>query len=102
MIMFPGQAVHCVTPYLGTQPRITLSWNLNKEAKQEFLSGCTVLSVPANYGEAFGLYVLEAMASGLPVVAYDVQGPKDIIQHRTNGLLVDTIDAKSRISICPL
>jgi len=33
MIMFPGQAVHCVTPYLGTQPRITLSWNLNRESK---------------------------------------------------------------------
>ncbi len=31
MIMFPGQAVHCVTPYLGTRPRITLSWNLNRE-----------------------------------------------------------------------
>jgi len=33
MIMFPGQAVHCVTPYLGTKPRITLSWNLNREAR---------------------------------------------------------------------
>jgi len=32
MILFPGQAVHCVTPYLGTKPRITLSWNLNKQA----------------------------------------------------------------------
>ncbi len=29
MIMFPGEAVHCVTPYRGTKPRITLSWNLN-------------------------------------------------------------------------
>lgn len=29
MIMFPGAAVHCVTPYHGTRPRITLSWNFN-------------------------------------------------------------------------
>ncbi len=32
MIMFPGQAVHCVTPYTGDQPRITMSWNLNRTA----------------------------------------------------------------------
>jgi len=32
MIMFPGQAVHCVTPYLGNKPRITMSWNINREA----------------------------------------------------------------------
>jgi hypothetical protein len=31
MIMFPGQAVHCVSTYLGHKPRITLSWNLNLE-----------------------------------------------------------------------
>ena len=30
MIMFPGQVVHCVSPYMGERPRITLSWNINK------------------------------------------------------------------------
>ncbi len=32
MIMFPGQAVHCVSPYTGEQPRISLSWNVNNTA----------------------------------------------------------------------
>ncbi|MDJ0942049.1 MAG: putative 2OG-Fe(II) oxygenase [Kiloniellales bacterium] len=32
MIMFPGQVVHCVSPYTGERPRITLSWNVNKSA----------------------------------------------------------------------
>ncbi len=45
--------------------------------------------------ETFGNVVLEAMASGLPVVAYDVQGPKDIIRHRQTGLLVNSVDAES-------
>jgi hypothetical protein len=32
MIIFPGQLVHCVNPYGGATPRITLSWNINREA----------------------------------------------------------------------
>jgi len=30
MIIFPSQLVHTVNPYLGKRPRITLSWNINK------------------------------------------------------------------------
>jgi hypothetical protein len=33
MVLFPGQAVHFVTPYRGKRPRITMSWNLNHVAK---------------------------------------------------------------------
>jgi glycosyltransferase involved in cell wall biosynthesis len=42
--------------------------NLNRGAKLEFFRSLSVLSVPALYGEAFGLYLLEAWASGVPVV----------------------------------
>ena len=42
--------------------------NLDRKRKLEFLREATVFSVPAMYGEAFGLYLLEAWASGVPVV----------------------------------
>ena len=42
--------------------------NLDHAAKVEFLQSLTVMSTPALYGEAFGLYVIEAMAAGVPVV----------------------------------
>lgn len=29
MLIFPSQIVHCVNPYNGTRPRISLAWNLN-------------------------------------------------------------------------
>lgn len=32
MLIFPSQLVHVVNPYLGKRPRITLSWNINKDA----------------------------------------------------------------------
>jgi glycosyltransferase involved in cell wall biosynthesis len=42
--------------------------NLDKGAKQAFMNSLSVFSVPALYGEAFGLYVIEAWAAGVPVV----------------------------------
>lgn len=32
MLIFPSQLVHCVNPYNGTTPRITMSWNINHHA----------------------------------------------------------------------
>ena len=32
MMIFPSQLVHCVNPYWGERPRITLSWNINADA----------------------------------------------------------------------
>ena len=45
--------------------------------------------------EPFGLTILEAAASGLPVVATRDGGPADILGNCKNGLLVDPLDMKS-------
>jgi len=38
--------------------------------------------------EGFGLVLIEAMAAGVPVVATDVPGIRDVVRHRDTGLLV--------------
>lgn len=61
--------------------------NLDRDAKLAFYRGLTVLSVPALYGESFGLYVVEAMASGVPVVAPDDASFPELIEQNQAGKL---------------
>ena len=48
--------------------------------------------VNATPGENFGLTIVEASACGLPVIASPTGGPKEILEHCDNGLLVDVED----------
>lgn len=45
--------------------------------------------------EPFGLTLIEAAASGLPIVATADGGPRDIIGHCQNGFLIDPLDAEA-------
>ena len=45
--------------------------------------------------EPFGLTLLEAAASGLPLVATDDGGPRDILAACENGLLIDALDSRA-------
>lgn len=51
--------------------------------------------VNAALTEPFGLTLIEAAACGVPVVATDDGGPRDIIKNCQNGLLVDITDTKN-------
>lgn len=52
----------------GLAARVEWRPNLSREEKVAFLRGLVLFSVPATYAEAFGLYLIEAMACGVPVV----------------------------------
>jgi glycosyltransferase involved in cell wall biosynthesis len=59
----------------------------NKEIPN-YLSACNIFVLPS-LSEGFPTVVLEAMASGLPIVATNVGGLPDIIQENKNGFLVE-------------
>src|SRR5215831_6702665 len=51
------------------------------------LARCTVGGFPS-YAEGFGLAVLEQLAAGIPTVAYDTAGPRDLLAGSLSTLLV--------------
>ncbi len=78
-------------------PAGTLEWRgfLPTERLQAELGRCRVLLNTPKWNEAFGNVVVEAMACGVPVVAYRRGGPGELIDPGVNGLLVpaDDVDA---------
>jgi glycosyltransferase involved in cell wall biosynthesis len=68
---------------------------LDRQAKTEFLSGLDVLSVPATYNEPKGMFLLEAMAAGVPVVQPRRGAFTEIIEKTSGGLLVEPDDCDS-------
>jgi glycosyltransferase involved in cell wall biosynthesis len=63
--------------------------NVTREEKVEFLRGLTLMSVPATYGEAFGLYLIEAMAAGVPVVQPRTAAFTEIVESSGAGTLYE-------------
>ena len=62
---------------------------VSEELKRQALSAADVaLSLVDNTQETFGLAVAEAMAAGLPVIASNWNGYRDLIRHGVDGYLV--------------
>jgi len=59
------------------------------EGRREFFRKVSVISVPVLLGEAFGLYLLEAMASGIPVVQPNLGAFSEIISISQGGVVYD-------------
>ncbi len=63
--------------------------NVDRAGKQAFFRSLSVFSVPALYGEAFGLYVIEALASGVPVVQPRHAAFPELVEISGGGVLCE-------------
>ena len=80
-----------IEPLLGDD--VEFIGEVDEAGKAEFLSGAAALLFPIDWPEPFGLVVIEAMAFGVPVVAWREGAMPEIIDDGETGFVVDTIAA---------
>ena len=82
-------SVRFITPWWCLEP-------VSEEVKRQALAAADVaISLVDNAQETFGLAVAEAMAAGLPLVASDWSGYRDLVRDGIDGFLIPTAWADS-------
>ncbi len=63
--------------------------NLSYEERLAFLQSLSIMSVPAEHREAFGVYIIEALASGVPVVQPNQGAFPELLDLTGGGVLYE-------------
>jgi len=77
---------------LGMEKSVIFTGHLTGRQLVSVYRSADVFVLPSEL-EAFGIVVIEAMASGVPVIVSNCGGMKDIVRDGTNGFLFDVGDA---------
>jgi glycosyltransferase involved in cell wall biosynthesis len=73
-------------------PLVEFVGEIGGKAKEEFLGKAFALLFPIDWPEPFGLVMIEAMACGTPVIAWDRGAVPEIIEDGVTGFIVNSID----------
>ncbi len=68
---------------------------VNDEEKVRYFASTDIYCAPNTGQESFGIVLLEAMAAGVPIVASDIHGFKNVMQRNVQGLLVEPKNARA-------
>jgi len=79
-----------IEPHLNED--ITHIGSVGPKERDTLLGGAQALLHPIYFEEPFGLSVVEAMACGTPVIAYNKGSMPELIENEINGFLVDDVD----------
>lgn len=72
-----------------TGPDVTLLRNPDRDACLDLLLSARCLIMPIRWEEPFGMVMLEAMATGTPVVALNRGAVPELVNHGETGLICD-------------
>ena len=78
---------------LMDNPLVEYIGEIDEGGKREFLGRAAALLFPIDWPEPFGLVMIEAMACGTPVVAFEGGSVAEIIEPGLTGYIVDSVEA---------
>jgi phosphatidylinositol alpha-mannosyltransferase len=76
----------------GVRDRVIMLGSVPHDLLPPYHAACEVFCAPATGRESFGIVLVEAMAAGLPVVASDIPGYREVVRHDVEGILVPPSD----------
>ncbi|WP_443938110.1 glycosyltransferase [Pedobacter sp. MW01-1-1] len=79
-----------IKPYLNDQ--IKYVGPVNDQQKNELLSKSSALLMPIIWDEPFGIVMVEAMACGTPVIAFNRGAAPEVVSHGVSGFRGNTFD----------
>ena len=86
---------------LLSQPHVEFLGEISEPQKSGFLSGAKALLFPISWSEPFGLVMIEAMACGTPVIAFNRGSVPEVIDHGVTGYICEdvqgAVDALQRL-----
>lgn len=82
----------CAIEPLLDHPLIDYVGEIDDARKGDFLAGASALLFPIDWPEPFGLVMIEAMASGTPVIAWGEGSVPEVIDHGVSGMIVSSVD----------
>ena len=79
-----------ILPLLDS-PGVEFIGEIGEAEKSEFLGNACALLFPISWPEPFGLVMIEAMACGTPVIAFNQGAVPEIVRHGLTGFIVETV-----------
>ncbi|GAB2869888.1 glycosyltransferase family 4 protein [Paraburkholderia jirisanensis] len=76
---------------LLSEAHVEFVGEINEAQKPEFLSGAKALLFPIDWSEPFGLVMIESMACGTPVIAFNRGSVPEVIDHGVTGFITEDL-----------
>lgn len=80
-----------IEPFVDNQ-LISYFGEANTDQKKELYAGADCLLFPVQWDEPFGLVMIEAMACGAPVIAFDRGAVREVMADGETGFIVEDVD----------
>jgi glycosyltransferase involved in cell wall biosynthesis len=82
-----------IRPLIEGNPNVEFIGEINDQQKPAFLSGAHAVIFAIDWPEPFGLVMIESMACGTPVIAYNAGSVPEVIDDGVSGFIVTGEDA---------